>query len=114
MTTQRFSAGRASARAALGIAVAVVAVLAVEQRAISNTVRSTWLSPGPYVLQWVKHIYRASLDLLQEPRRDTAGDIINSHDGAVYNYGGEWVLYGTAYATCESFTNCSAHIGDWY
>ena len=47
-----------------------------------------------------------------EPRRDTSGRIVNAHDGALYHIDGHWLLVGTSYAPCESFTNCSSHIGD--
>jgi hypothetical protein len=46
------------------------------------------------------------------PRKDTAGKMINAHDGGLYNFEGKWLLIGTSYGTCESFTNCSGHVGD--
>jgi hypothetical protein len=47
-----------------------------------------------------------------EPRRTTKGDILNAHDGALYEVEGKYYLVGTSYFQCEGFTNCSAHIGD--
>ena len=48
-----------------------------------------------------------------EPRRDSDGNILNAHDGALYSFSpGQYLLIGTSYAECESFTNCSSHIGD--
>jgi hypothetical protein len=48
-----------------------------------------------------------------EPRRDSEGNILNAHDGALYSFSpGHYLLIGTSYAECESFTNCSSHIGD--
>jgi hypothetical protein len=43
-----------------------------------------------------------------EPRKDTKGRILNAHDGGMYEFEGQWVLIGTSYAECESFTNCSS------
>jgi hypothetical protein len=48
-----------------------------------------------------------------EPRRDTEGNILNAHDGALYSFEpGHYLLIGTSYYECEGFTNCSSHIGD--
>jgi hypothetical protein len=47
-----------------------------------------------------------------EPRRDTAGAILNAHDGALYRFDGRYYLVGTSYSQCEGFTNCSSNIGD--
>ena len=30
----------------------------------------------------------------------------------MYKFGSRWILIGTSYQGCESFTNCSSHIGD--
>eukprot|EP00039_Didymoeca_costata_P031353 m.34323 g.34323 ORF g.34323 m.34323 type:complete len:380 (+) comp8707_c0_seq2:61-1200(+) len=47
-----------------------------------------------------------------QPRRDTNGDILNAHDGAMYVVDGRYYLVGTAYEKCQGFTNCSSNIGD--
>ena len=68
------------------------------------------LARGVLVLGIVSTAVSSSTDQISNvvPRRDTEGGILNVHDGAMYEFEGEWILIGTSYEKCESFTNCSS------
>lgn len=46
------------------------------------------------------------------PRRDTAGNILNAHDGGVYRFNQTYFMYGTVYENCtQGGTQCTAPCG---
>jgi len=45
-----------------------------------------------------------------EPRRDTAGDIIDCHDGCLRYFDGRYYLYGTRYGDTDGFTQANRYV----